>query len=112
MHHWPTMTGRECLIDLGVIGALVEPGNVNRRREELWRRAGLDWLRLHDLRYGCARLLLPQGVADRVTMEVLGHAEICVTMNTCAHVPPVLRQEAADAIDERFRTSCATPGRR
>jgi hypothetical protein len=42
VRHWPAMTGRECLIDLGVIGAPVEPRNVNRRREELWRRAGLS----------------------------------------------------------------------
>ena len=33
-------------------------------------------------------------------MEVLGHAEIGVTMNTYVHVLPVLRREAADAIDE------------
>ena len=66
------------------------------------KRAGLDWLRLHDLRHGCATLLLAKGVPDRVIMEVLGHAEIGVTMNTYAHVLPVLRQEAADAIDELF----------
>jgi len=35
-------------------------------------------------------------------MEVLGHAGIDVTMNTYAHVLPVLRQEAADAIYELF----------
>ena len=33
-------------------------------------------------------------------MEVPGHAEIGVTMNT--HVLPVLRQEATDAMDELF----------
>ena len=38
----------------------------------------------------------------RAIMDVLGHAEIGVTMNTYAHVLPVLRQEAADAIDELF----------
>jgi integrase len=43
-----------------------------------------------------------QGVPARAIMEVLGHAEIGVTMNTYAHVLPVLRQEAADAIDELF----------
>jgi len=43
-----------------------------------------------------------KGVPDRVIMEVLGHAEIGVTMNTYAHVLPVLRQEAADAMDELF----------
>jgi integrase len=35
-------------------------------------------------------------------MEVLGHSEIAVTMNTYAHVLPQLRQEAADAIDDPF----------
>jgi integrase len=45
-----------------------------------------------------------KNVPDRVIMEVLGHAEIGVTMNTYAHVLPVLRQEAADAIDELFGT--------
>ena len=35
-------------------------------------------------------------------MEVLGHAEIGVTMNIYAQVLPELRQEAADAIDELF----------
>jgi integrase len=37
-------------------------------------------------------------------MEVLGHSEIGVTMNTYAHVLPQLREEAADAIDELFAT--------
>ena len=54
------------------------------------------------MRHGCATFLLAKGVPDRVIMEVLGHAEIGVTMNTYAHVLPVLRQEAADAIDELF----------
>ena len=45
-----------------------------------------------------------KNVPDRVIMEVLGHAEIGVTMNTYAHVLPVLRQEVTDAIDELFGT--------
>jgi integrase len=44
------------------------------------------------------------GVPARAIMEVLGHAEIGVTMNTYTHVLPELRQEAADAIDELFGT--------
>jgi len=47
-------------------------------------------------------LLLAKGVPDPVITEVLGHAEIGVTMNTYAHVLPVLRQEAADAMDDLF----------
>ena len=66
------------------------------------QRRRLDWLRLHDLRHGCATFLLAAGVKPRAIMEVLGHSEIGVTMNTYTHVLPALRQEAADAIDELF----------
>jgi integrase len=90
------------LVFASTIGTPIEPRNVNRRWDELRRKAGLDWLRLHDLRHGCATFPLAQGVPARAIMEVLGHAEIGVTMNTYAHVLPVLRQEAADAIDELF----------
>ena len=45
--------------------------------------------------------MLAAGVPSRAIMEVLGHSGISVTMNTYAHVLPALRQDAADAIDER-----------
>ena len=73
------------------------PGAAQRRR--------LDWLRLHDLRHGCATFMLAAGVPSRAIMEVLGRSGIRVTMNTYAHVLPALRQEAADAIDEMFGAS-------
>ena len=41
-----------------------------------------------------------EGVPDQVITEAPGHPETGVTMNTCAHVLPALRQEAADAIDD------------
>ncbi len=75
---------------------------MNRRWDELREKVGLDWLRLHDLRHGCATFLLAAGVKPRAIMELLGHSEIGVTMNVYAHVLPELRQEAADAIDELF----------
>jgi integrase len=53
-------------------------------------------------RNACATFLLAAGVPSRAIMEVLGHSEIGVTMNVYAHVPPELRQEAADAIDQVF----------
>ena len=80
----------------------IEPGNINRRWDVLRQNSRLDWLRLHDLRHGCATLLLAAGVPARAIMEVLGHSEIGVTMDTYAHVLPQLREEAADAIDELF----------
>jgi integrase len=90
------------LVFASSLGTPIEPRNVNRRWDELRQAAGLEWLRLHDLRHGCATFLLAAGVTPRAIMEVLGHSEIGVTMNTYTHVLPALRQEAADAIDELF----------
>jgi integrase len=44
-------------------------------------------------------LLLGQGVSPRVVMDVLGHSEIGMTMNTYSHVIPELRRDAADRMD-------------
>jgi len=68
------------------------PGQRRRRRR-------LDWLRLHDLRHGCATFMMAAGIPARTIMEVLGHSEIGVTMNTYRHVLAQLREDAADAID-------------
>lgn len=63
------------------------------------RDAGLPRMRFHDLRHSCATLLLVQGVSPRVVMEILGHSEIAMTMDTYSHVVPELRREAADRME-------------
>ena len=64
------------------------------------RRAGLPQRRFHDLRHSSATLLLVQGVSPRVVMEILGHSEIGMTMNTYSHVVPELRRDAAARMDD------------
>ena len=63
-------------------------------------RAGIAQRRFHDLRHSCATLLLVQGVSPRVVMEILGHSQISLTMNTYTHVVPELRRQAADRMDD------------
>jgi integrase len=48
--------------------------------------AGLPRQRFHDLRHGCASLLLAQNVNPRVVMEILGHSQITLTLDTYSHV--------------------------
>jgi integrase len=62
-------------------------------------RAGLRRQRFHDLRHACASLLLVRGVSPRVVMEILGHSQISLTMNTYSHVLPTLLTDAADQMD-------------
>ena len=62
----------------------------------LFARAVLPPIRLHDLRHAAASLLLGQHVPARVVMEILGHSQIALTMNTNSHVAPEVSREAAD----------------
>ena len=83
-------------------GTAIEPRNVNRAFEALLKKAKLRRVKLHDLRHTCASLLLAEGVAPRVVMELLGHSAIAVTMNTYSHVIPALQDESAKRMDALF----------
>jgi integrase len=81
------------------VGTPLSPRNDYRAFRALAARAGLRPVRLHDLRHTAASLLLSQGVPARVVMEVLGHSQISVTLNTYSHVAPELAVEAAERME-------------
>lgn len=54
---------------------------------------------MHDLRHTAASLMLAQGVSPRVVMEILGHSQISVTMNTYSHVTPASSREAVARVE-------------
>jgi len=81
----------------------LEPGNVVRSFKRALKRAALPNMRFHDLRHSCATLLLVQGVAPRVVMEILGHSQISLTMDTYTAVIPALQREAAAKLDALIR---------
>jgi integrase len=64
--------------------------------------AGLPDMRFYDLRHTCASHVLAQGVHMRVVMEILGHSQIAMTMNTYTHVTVQLQRNAADQLDALF----------
>jgi len=79
-------------------GRPLDERNVTRVFERLLAAADLPRVRFHDLRHSCASLLLAQGVAPRVVMEILGHSQISITMDTYSHVIPTLAQDAVDRV--------------
>lgn len=83
-------------------GKPLDARNVFRGFQRLLARAGLPHLRLHDLRHGCATLLIAQGVHPRTIMEILGHSQISLTMNTYGHVTHALQRDAAARVDAVF----------
>jgi integrase len=57
--------------------------------------AGLPRLTLHGLRHTYATLALRAGVHPKVVQEILGHANIGITLDRYSHAVPALEQEAA-----------------
>ena len=83
-------------------GAPLSRTLVSHRFSQLQKQAGIRHHRLYDCRHTAASLLLAQGVAARVVMEVLGHSSYALTMDTYTHVLPTLMRDAADAMDRSF----------
>ena len=89
-------------------GTPLEPSNLNGRLHKLLDGAGLPLQGMHSLRHCCASLALAQGVSPRVVMEMLGHSQISLTMDTYSHVMPVMLQDAARALDAALAKRDAT----
>ena len=87
------------------IGTPLDPRNVTTHFGRVLKKAGLPKKRFHDLRHTCASLLLAQGVHPRVVMEILGHSQISMTMDTYSHVIPELQDDAAAKMDALLMAS-------
>jgi integrase len=82
------------------VGTPLWGGNLNRTFKSTLRRAGLPKsTRFHNLRHTCATLLLKQGVNPKFVQELLGHADISLTLNVYGHVLPDMGDAAAGAMD-------------
>ncbi len=65
----------------------------------LLKQAGLPMIRLYDLRHTAATLALSAGVPVKVVSEMLGHANVALTLNVYAHVLPHMQEEAAQRME-------------
>ena len=75
------------------IGTLFNPSNLLYRSfKPLLRRAGLPMIRFHDLRHTFATLMFPNGAHPRIVQEILGHAQITLTLTLPATFCPACRR--------------------
>lgn len=81
-------------------GTPLDPPNVLKGFHKVLKAVSLPRLTFHSLRHSCATLLLAQGVHPRLVMDILGHSQISLTMNTYSHVIPVMQREVAAKMDE------------
>ena len=80
-------------------GAPLDASTVSHRFQAALVTAELRKVRFHDLRHGYASFLIAAGEHPRVVMELMGHSQISLTMNTYSHVMPSMKQSAAAKLD-------------
>jgi len=83
----------------GLVGQPLEGTVLNRDVKKLLRIAKLPEVHFHALRHSCATLLMAQGVPARVVMEILGHSDVRLTLNTYSHVGAALQEAAASKVE-------------
>lgn len=83
------------------VGTPLEPSNIDRRSfKPLLEKARLPDIRFHDLRHTCATTLLKMGQHPKFVQDLLGHANIALTLDTYSHVLPGMGDGLADAMDD------------
>jgi integrase len=70
-------------------GGLLDGDNLRRRSHgEALKKAGLRFIRMHDLRHTFASLLIQQGESLAYVKEQMGHHSIQITVDTYGHLVP------------------------
>ena len=90
------------LVFCNMTGDFLYPDNVSADFKRLVEKAGPPPMRLHDLRHSAATILLAMGVHPKVVQEILGHAQISMTMDTYSHMLPTMQREAMEGLDNLF----------
>ena len=83
-------------------GTPVDPRNLHRLFKERAAAAGVPIIPVHSTRRTCASLLLELDVHPRVTMQILRHSQIAVTMDIYAQVAPASTRAALAQLGKAF----------
>jgi integrase len=78
----------------------LRPDRVRRQFQQLLADAGLPHMRFHDLRHSAATILMSMGVPAKVVQEILGHANISMTLGIYSHVLPGMQDDAMGKWDD------------
>ncbi|MBA3551675.1 MAG: site-specific integrase [Actinobacteria bacterium] len=89
-------------------GAPLHPDSLSQAFERRTAAAGLPRIRLHDVRHSYATVALRAGIPAKVVSEILGHANIGITLDTYSHVIPTMAEEAAATVAALILPSAAS----
>lgn len=90
------------LVFTSTVGTPLEPDNLRRSWYPLRKRIEAEGTRFHDLRHSCVTMLLALGVPPHIVQEIVGHADMSVTMGIYAHVSLDDKRAALGRLQERL----------
>jgi integrase len=91
------------LVFCGAFGQPLDPNYQTTIFKKAVDAASLPPIRFHAMRHTAATNLLSCGVHVKLVSEMLGHATIVLTLDTCSHLVPAMHGDAAAAMDAVFR---------
>ena len=86
------------------IGTPLDARNVVRKYHKALTDAGLYLRRFHNLRHGCATLLLAQRMPLKTVSDILGHSQISITADIYGHVVSETHRMALGMMDKVLET--------
>ncbi len=84
------------------VGTVVEPRRVCNTMDKITDAAGLPRFTFHALRHTFATRMLEATVPAKVVQDVLGHADVTLTLNTYSHVIGSTAHEQMSKINGLF----------
>ena len=76
-------------------GEMYHPDSIANLHKKILKRAGLEYIRLHDLRHTFATLALQNGVDIKTVSGMLGHYDAGFTLRTYTHATNRMQEKAA-----------------
>jgi integrase len=83
-------------------GRPIDPDDVTRAFRVARTKAGLEGVRLHDLRHAFASLLVAAGTDPKLVSELMGHSDVSFTLRVYVHPDDEARAAAAQTVDDVY----------
>jgi integrase len=91
------------LVFCSALGKHIKPSSLTDQFKCALEKANLPDMRFHDLRHSAATILLSLGVNIKVIQELLGHANISITLDIYSHVTPNMQRDAMNNLDQCYQ---------
>jgi len=95
----------ENLVFCSNVGTVIEPRRVCTTMDKITDAAGLPRFTFHALRHTFATRMLEANVPAKVVQDVLGHADVTLTLNTYSHVIGSTAHEQMAKINNLFQAN-------